>query len=176
MRSPLPDSLHIFNAISGTPTAATVQGLPNSSSVVWAWPLPCPRDLWPLQPRHTHVITGVEEIYMFPPHPGDFSDCFLWRLNQKLCILLLAILPVLLVTAVKKSGRMAQTIKLQWLFTYYKYFRPLLMCVLSCSFWMISSSSDVESWTRAWSGVVFTWCFCRSGRGTACDTLDTHTC
>ncbi|XP_056098396.1 dedicator of cytokinesis protein 9 isoform X1 [Rhinichthys klamathensis goyatoka] len=34
MRSPLPDSLHIFNAISGTPTAATVQGLPNSSSVV----------------------------------------------------------------------------------------------------------------------------------------------
>uniref|UniRef100_A0A673HSY3 Dedicator of cytokinesis protein 9-like n=1 Tax=Sinocyclocheilus rhinocerous TaxID=307959 RepID=A0A673HSY3_9TELE len=34
MRSPLPDSLHIFNAISGTPTAATLQGLPNSSSVV----------------------------------------------------------------------------------------------------------------------------------------------
>ncbi|XP_039546684.1 dedicator of cytokinesis protein 9 isoform X4 [Pimephales promelas] len=34
MRSPLPDSLHIFNAISGTPTVATVQGLPNSSSVV----------------------------------------------------------------------------------------------------------------------------------------------
>ncbi|XP_073701495.1 dedicator of cytokinesis protein 9 isoform X2 [Garra rufa] len=34
MRSPLPDSLHIFNAISGTPTAATIQGLPNSSSVV----------------------------------------------------------------------------------------------------------------------------------------------
>lgn len=34
MRSPLPDSLHIFNAISGTPTAASVQGLPNSSSVV----------------------------------------------------------------------------------------------------------------------------------------------
>ncbi|XP_067265296.1 dedicator of cytokinesis protein 9 isoform X2 [Chanodichthys erythropterus] len=34
MRSPIPDSLHIFNAISGTPTAATIQGLPNSSSVV----------------------------------------------------------------------------------------------------------------------------------------------
>uniref|UniRef100_A0A671RUR8 Dedicator of cytokinesis protein 9-like n=1 Tax=Sinocyclocheilus anshuiensis TaxID=1608454 RepID=A0A671RUR8_9TELE len=34
MRSPLPDSLHIFSAISGTPTAATLQGLPNSSSVV----------------------------------------------------------------------------------------------------------------------------------------------
>uniref|UniRef100_A0A671MWP9 Dedicator of cytokinesis protein 9-like n=1 Tax=Sinocyclocheilus anshuiensis TaxID=1608454 RepID=A0A671MWP9_9TELE len=34
MRSPLPDSLHIFNAISGTPTAATIQGLPHSSSVV----------------------------------------------------------------------------------------------------------------------------------------------
>uniref|UniRef100_A0A8C1NT49 Dedicator of cytokinesis 9 n=1 Tax=Cyprinus carpio TaxID=7962 RepID=A0A8C1NT49_CYPCA len=34
MRSPLPDSLHIFNAISGTPTAASIQGLPNSSSVV----------------------------------------------------------------------------------------------------------------------------------------------
>ncbi|XP_016118026.1 solute carrier family 15 member 1-like, partial [Sinocyclocheilus grahami] len=33
MRSPLPDSLHIFNAISGTPTAATIQGLPHSSSV-----------------------------------------------------------------------------------------------------------------------------------------------
>uniref|UniRef100_A0A8C2EE50 Dedicator of cytokinesis 9 n=1 Tax=Cyprinus carpio TaxID=7962 RepID=A0A8C2EE50_CYPCA len=31
---PLPDSLHIFNAISGTPTAASIQGLPNSSSVV----------------------------------------------------------------------------------------------------------------------------------------------
>ncbi|XP_051998403.1 dedicator of cytokinesis protein 9-like isoform X2 [Xyrauchen texanus] len=34
MRSPIPDSLHIFNAISGTPTSATIQGLPNSSSVV----------------------------------------------------------------------------------------------------------------------------------------------
>ncbi|XP_052461583.1 dedicator of cytokinesis protein 9 isoform X4 [Carassius gibelio] len=34
MRGPLPDSLHIFNAISGTPTASTIQGLPNSSSVV----------------------------------------------------------------------------------------------------------------------------------------------
>ncbi|KAI2660393.1 Dedicator of cytokinesis protein 9 [Labeo rohita] len=33
IRSPLPDSLHIFNAISGTPTATTIQGLPNSSSV-----------------------------------------------------------------------------------------------------------------------------------------------
>ncbi|XP_057192080.1 dedicator of cytokinesis protein 9-like [Triplophysa rosa] len=34
MRSPIPDSLHIFNAISGTPTSATIQGLPNTSSVV----------------------------------------------------------------------------------------------------------------------------------------------
>ncbi|KAM9486349.1 dedicator of cytokinesis protein 9 isoform 2-T2 [Clarias gariepinus] len=34
MKSPLPDSLHIFNAISGTPTAASIQGIPTSSSVV----------------------------------------------------------------------------------------------------------------------------------------------
>ncbi|KAA0716136.1 Dedicator of cytokinesis protein 9 [Triplophysa tibetana] len=34
MRSPIPDSLHIFNAISGTPTSASIQGLPNTSSVV----------------------------------------------------------------------------------------------------------------------------------------------
>ncbi|XP_020568674.1 dedicator of cytokinesis protein 9 isoform X7 [Oryzias latipes] len=33
MKSVLPDSLHIFNAISGTPTSATIQGIPNSSSV-----------------------------------------------------------------------------------------------------------------------------------------------
>ncbi|KAG7271406.1 hypothetical protein CRUP_031218, partial [Coryphaenoides rupestris] len=29
----LPDSLHIFNAISGTPTSATIQGIPSTSSV-----------------------------------------------------------------------------------------------------------------------------------------------
>ncbi|XP_061143232.1 dedicator of cytokinesis protein 9 isoform X5 [Syngnathus typhle] len=34
IKSPLPDSLHIFNAISGTPTGATIQGIPSSSSVV----------------------------------------------------------------------------------------------------------------------------------------------
>ncbi|XP_072556419.1 dedicator of cytokinesis protein 9-like isoform X23 [Paramormyrops kingsleyae] len=34
VRTPLPDSLHIFNAISGTPTGASIQGIPNSSSVV----------------------------------------------------------------------------------------------------------------------------------------------
>uniref|UniRef100_A0A8D3C413 Dedicator of cytokinesis 9 n=1 Tax=Scophthalmus maximus TaxID=52904 RepID=A0A8D3C413_SCOMX len=34
MKSVLPDSLHIFNAISGTPTSATIQGIPSSSSVV----------------------------------------------------------------------------------------------------------------------------------------------
>lgn len=34
MRSPIPDTLHIFNAISGTPTSATIQGLSNTSSVV----------------------------------------------------------------------------------------------------------------------------------------------
>ncbi|CAJ1079445.1 dedicator of cytokinesis protein 9 isoform X9 [Xyrichtys novacula] len=34
MKSVLPDSLHIFNAISGTPTTATIQGIPSSSSVV----------------------------------------------------------------------------------------------------------------------------------------------
>ncbi|XP_035376806.1 dedicator of cytokinesis protein 9 isoform X3 [Electrophorus electricus] len=34
LKSPLPDSLHIFNAISGTPTAAGVQGVPGSSSMV----------------------------------------------------------------------------------------------------------------------------------------------
>nr|XP_021334456.1 dedicator of cytokinesis protein 9 [Danio rerio] len=34
IRGPLPDSLHIFNAISGTPTSASIQGLPNTSSVV----------------------------------------------------------------------------------------------------------------------------------------------
>ncbi|XP_051566435.1 dedicator of cytokinesis protein 9 [Myxocyprinus asiaticus] len=34
MQSPIPDSLHIFNAISRTPTSAMIQGLPNSSSVV----------------------------------------------------------------------------------------------------------------------------------------------
>uniref|UniRef100_A0AAX7V425 Dedicator of cytokinesis 9 n=1 Tax=Astatotilapia calliptera TaxID=8154 RepID=A0AAX7V425_ASTCA len=34
MKSILPDSLHIFNAISGTPTSATIQGIPSSSSVV----------------------------------------------------------------------------------------------------------------------------------------------
>uniref|UniRef100_A0A8C7WBI0 Dedicator of cytokinesis 9 n=1 Tax=Oncorhynchus mykiss TaxID=8022 RepID=A0A8C7WBI0_ONCMY len=34
MKSVLPDSLHIFNAISGTPSGATIAGMPNSSSVV----------------------------------------------------------------------------------------------------------------------------------------------
>ncbi|XP_076026223.1 dedicator of cytokinesis protein 9-like isoform X2 [Genypterus blacodes] len=34
MKNILPDSLHIFNAISGTPTTATIQGIPSSSSVV----------------------------------------------------------------------------------------------------------------------------------------------
>ncbi|XP_054644016.1 dedicator of cytokinesis protein 9 isoform X4 [Dunckerocampus dactyliophorus] len=34
IKSTLPDSLHIFNAISGTPTGATIQGIPSSSSVV----------------------------------------------------------------------------------------------------------------------------------------------
>lgn len=64
----------------------------------WCEPDPCPALVtFDLSNPDTHVITGVEEIYMFPPHPGDFSDCFLWRLNQKLCILLLAILPVLFV-------------------------------------------------------------------------------
>uniref|UniRef100_A0A3Q3AYX0 Dedicator of cytokinesis 9 n=1 Tax=Kryptolebias marmoratus TaxID=37003 RepID=A0A3Q3AYX0_KRYMA len=34
MKSVLPDSLHIFNAISGTPTSVTVQGVPHSASVI----------------------------------------------------------------------------------------------------------------------------------------------
>ncbi|XP_030641604.1 dedicator of cytokinesis protein 9 [Chanos chanos] len=34
MKNVLPDSLHIFNAISGTPTSTTIQGIPSSSSVV----------------------------------------------------------------------------------------------------------------------------------------------
>ncbi|KAG7463763.1 hypothetical protein MATL_G00180100 [Megalops atlanticus] len=34
MKNALPDSLHIFNAISGTPTSTTIQGIPSSSSVV----------------------------------------------------------------------------------------------------------------------------------------------
>nr|XP_015218956.1 PREDICTED: dedicator of cytokinesis protein 9 isoform X8 [Lepisosteus oculatus] len=34
VKSVLPDSLHIFNAISGTPTSTTIQGIPSSSSVV----------------------------------------------------------------------------------------------------------------------------------------------
>uniref|UniRef100_A0A4W5NUG3 Dedicator of cytokinesis 9 n=1 Tax=Hucho hucho TaxID=62062 RepID=A0A4W5NUG3_9TELE len=34
MKSVLPDSLHIFNVISGTPSGATIVGMPNSSSVV----------------------------------------------------------------------------------------------------------------------------------------------
>ncbi|XP_053734083.1 dedicator of cytokinesis protein 9-like isoform X7 [Synchiropus splendidus] len=34
MKSLLPDSIHIFNAISGTPSGATIQGIPSSSSVV----------------------------------------------------------------------------------------------------------------------------------------------
>ncbi|XP_066562848.1 dedicator of cytokinesis protein 9 isoform X9 [Amia ocellicauda] len=34
IKSALPDSLHIFNAISGTPTTATIQGIPSGSSVV----------------------------------------------------------------------------------------------------------------------------------------------
>ncbi|XP_047456081.1 dedicator of cytokinesis protein 9-like isoform X3 [Mugil cephalus] len=34
MKSVLPDSIHIFNAISGTPSSATIQGIPSSSSVV----------------------------------------------------------------------------------------------------------------------------------------------
>ncbi|XP_033966559.1 dedicator of cytokinesis protein 9 isoform X2 [Pseudochaenichthys georgianus] len=34
MKSVLPDSLHIFNAISRTPTSATIHGIPSSSSVV----------------------------------------------------------------------------------------------------------------------------------------------
>lgn len=35
MKSVLPDSLQIFNAISRTPTSAIIQGIPSSSSVVW---------------------------------------------------------------------------------------------------------------------------------------------
>lgn len=90
---------------------------------------------------------------MFLPHPGDFTYCFLWRLNQKL-ILFLAILPVLLKAVVKraeKRGRMGQemmqakfslvptppnpphstcaniqTVTLTAMaFTYYKYLHPL---------------------------------------------------
>ncbi|XP_047225970.1 dedicator of cytokinesis protein 9-like isoform X12 [Girardinichthys multiradiatus] len=34
MKSVLPDSLHIFNAISGTPTSVTIQGIPHSASVI----------------------------------------------------------------------------------------------------------------------------------------------
>ncbi|KAJ3592631.1 hypothetical protein NHX12_007758, partial [Muraenolepis orangiensis] len=34
LKSVSPDSLHIFNAISGTPTGATIQGIPSTSSVV----------------------------------------------------------------------------------------------------------------------------------------------
>ncbi|KAJ8389777.1 hypothetical protein AAFF_G00114830 [Aldrovandia affinis] len=34
LKNALPDSLHIFNAISGTPTSATIQGIPSSTSVV----------------------------------------------------------------------------------------------------------------------------------------------
>ncbi|TNN43606.1 Dedicator of cytokinesis protein 9 [Liparis tanakae] len=34
MKSVHPDSLQIFNAISGTPTSATIHGIPSSSSVV----------------------------------------------------------------------------------------------------------------------------------------------
>ncbi|KAJ8350269.1 hypothetical protein SKAU_G00253990 [Synaphobranchus kaupii] len=34
LKNILPDSLHIFNAISGTPTSATIQGIPSSTSVV----------------------------------------------------------------------------------------------------------------------------------------------
>lgn len=34
MKSVLPDSLQIFNAISRTPTSAIIQGIPSSSSVV----------------------------------------------------------------------------------------------------------------------------------------------
>ncbi|XP_061082235.1 dedicator of cytokinesis protein 9-like isoform X3 [Conger conger] len=33
LKNVLPDSLHIFNAISGTPTGATIQGIPSSTSV-----------------------------------------------------------------------------------------------------------------------------------------------
>lgn len=35
LKSVLPDSLQIFNAISRTPTSAIIQGIPSSSSVVW---------------------------------------------------------------------------------------------------------------------------------------------
>uniref|UniRef100_A0A3Q3J9H8 Dedicator of cytokinesis 9 n=1 Tax=Monopterus albus TaxID=43700 RepID=A0A3Q3J9H8_MONAL len=34
MKNVLPDSFHIFNAISGTPTSTTIQGLPSSSSEI----------------------------------------------------------------------------------------------------------------------------------------------
>uniref|UniRef100_A0A3P9NL08 Dedicator of cytokinesis 9 n=1 Tax=Poecilia reticulata TaxID=8081 RepID=A0A3P9NL08_POERE len=34
MKNVLPDSLHIFNAISGTPTSVTIQGIPHSASVI----------------------------------------------------------------------------------------------------------------------------------------------
>lgn len=43
---------------------------------------------------------------MFLPHPGDFTYCFLWRLNQK-TVLPLAILPVLIVSAVKRAEEMS---------------------------------------------------------------------
>lgn len=34
-KSALSDSLHIFNAISGTPTGTTLHGMPSSASTVW---------------------------------------------------------------------------------------------------------------------------------------------
>lgn len=47
-KSSLSDSLHIFNAISGTPSGTTLHGMPSSASSVWLSPLalniwPCPQ-------------------------------------------------------------------------------------------------------------------------------------
>lgn len=123
MRSPLPDSLHIFNVISGTPTATTIQGLPNSSSVVWTWPLLWPYDLSPF-------ISHLHPHYTSPRRHEDVSVwsvcfCLIKGISPtvscgdliKNCILFLAILPVLLIAIVKRAdkiGRMSPKIMQAW--------------------------------------------------------------
>lgn len=99
------------------------------------------------------VITEVEEnwgkeIYMFLPHPGDFTYCFLWRLNHKTVYFTSGHFAIFISNRseesrgndAEKRGRMVQKSnscpqcehRLQRLFTYYKYLHPLLIYFVFC--------------------------------------------
>lgn len=158
MRSPIPDSLHIFNAISGTPTATTIQGLPNSSSVVWTWPLHWPYDLSPfvshLQPWHTQLLSQMSSRkWRRTEGRRSIRFCLIQGISPTVSCgdtvyFTFGHFAIFISNRCKESrgndaekrGRMIQKTnscpqcehRLQRLFTYYKYLRPLLIYFLFC--------------------------------------------